>query len=126
MIENATPAVCAAILEQAADAIIFADREGRIRLWNRGAERLFGFTAEQALGQSLDLIIPERLRARHWAGFDAAIASGATKHQGAPTRTKGLCRSGEPLYVEMTFAVVSEPGTGAVGSVAVARLPAGA
>lgn len=111
----------ATILEQSADAIIYADREGRICLWNHAAERLFGFGAEEAIGQSLDLIIPERLRAPHWAGYDQAMAAGKTKHAGQPTRTKALQRSGETRYVEMSFAVVADASGSVVGSVAIAR-----
>src|SRR5262245_49368924 len=64
------------IVEQASEAVIFADRGGTIRLWNRGAERLFGHSAAEALGASLDLIIPERFRAAHAQGFRRAIDSG--------------------------------------------------
>jgi len=110
-----------AILDQSADAIVYADREGRIRFWNRAAERLFGLTADQALGQSLDVIIPERLRAGHWAGYDKAMASGTTVHSGRAMLTKALHPSGEAIYVEMSFAVVDDPSTGTRGSVAVAR-----
>ena len=113
--------LCAAILEQCADAIIYADREGRIRRWNAAAQRLFGFTPEEVLGQSLDVMIPERLRPAHWAGYRAAMESGGTKHSGKPTLTKALHRSGTTVYVEMGFAVVSDPAQGSLGSVAVAR-----
>ena len=113
--------LCSAILEQSADAIIYADREGIIRLWNLAAERLFGFDAKQALGQSLDLIIPERLRAPHWAGYHRAIAAGQTRHAGKPTLTKALHGSGETRYVEMSLAVVTGAATAVVGSVAIAR-----
>ena len=115
--------LCAAIVRQCADAMIFADRDGRIRLWNDAAERLFGHTAEQAVGQSLDIVIPEHLRARHWAGYRMAMESGATKHSGRPMLTKGLHRSGATLYAEMSFAVVREPKGGILGSIAVAREP---
>lgn len=115
--------LCATILEQSADAIIYADREGRIQLWNAAAERLFGFKAEQVLGQSLDIFIPERLRAPHWAGYRMAMEKGRTKHAGRPTLTKGLHQSGETLYVEMSFAVVNDPERGTLGSVAIARVP---
>jgi PAS domain S-box-containing protein len=108
------------VIDQAGDAIIFADRSGTIRRWNGAAAALFGFTAEEALGQSLDLIIPERLRAAHWRGFDAAIAGGALKLAGRPTLTRGLHKTGRKLYVEMTFALVTL-GMAAEGSVAVAR-----
>ncbi|MBS1197287.1 MAG: hypothetical protein H6R18_1072 [Proteobacteria bacterium] len=115
------PDLCNAILEQGADAIIFADRNGRIQLWNLAAERMFGFRKEEVLGHSLDIIIPERLRAAHWAGFRLAMTSGKTKHAGQPTRTKALHQSGEAIYVEMSFAVINDPQQGAVGSVAIAR-----
>lgn len=109
------------MLEQAGDAAIYADREGIIRLWNAAAERLFGFSATEAIGQSLDIIIPERLRAAHWRGFDAAMASGVTKHAGAPTRTKAITKSGDTIYAEMSFAVVSDAASGELGSIAIAR-----
>jgi PAS domain S-box-containing protein len=108
------------ILDQAGDAVIFADRSGTIRRWNRAAAALFGFGAEEALGQSLDLIIPVHLRAAHWRGFDAAMKDGALKLMGRPTLTRGRHKSGRKLYVEMTFALVMGNGA-AQGSVAVAR-----
>lgn len=110
------------ILQQAGDALIYADQQGIIRVWNAAAERLFGFTADEAIGQSLDLIVPEKLRAAHWRGFDAAMASGQTKHAGAPTRTKALTKSCEVIYAEMTFALVKDAASGEMGSVAMARL----
>lgn len=116
-------ALCAAIVLQCADALIFADREGRIQLWNEAAERLFGFTAEQAMGQSLDIVIPKHLRARHWAGYRMAMERGATKYPGRPVLTKGLHRSGATLYAETSLAVVRDPRKGVLGSIAVAREP---
>ncbi len=64
-------------------AIVVSDIEGRIELWNRGAEELFGYSAAEAIGQSLDLIIPERYRERHWAGFNAAMKTGNSVRSGA-------------------------------------------
>lgn len=110
-----------AILEDAADAVIFSDPQGVIRLWNAAATRLFGFTKDEALGRSLDLIIPERLRDAHWRGFDRAMQSGATRLGGHPTMTRGLHGDGRRLYVEMSFAVVRLPSGAVAGSVAVAR-----
>ena len=69
-----------AILRAAPDAIVYADREGRIRFWNAGAERVFGFTEAEALGQSLDIIIPERQRQRHWDGYDKVMATGESRY----------------------------------------------
>lgn len=110
------------ILDQVADAVIYANRSGAIFRWNRASAALFGFSTEEALGQSLDLIIPEHLRASHWHGFNAAMTTGTTKLQGRPTLTRALHKSGRKLYVEMTFAIVKGDAEGEVlGSVAVAR-----
>ncbi|MCA6110927.1 PAS domain S-box protein [Bradyrhizobium cenepequi] len=108
------------ILDQAADAVIYANRSGEIVRWNRAAAALFGYSAEEASGQGLDLIIPEHLRASHWRGFNAAMTNGAMKLQGRPTLTRALHKSGRKLYVEMTFAIVKGDGE-VLGSVAVAR-----
>ncbi|WP_246175381.1 PAS domain S-box protein [Bradyrhizobium paxllaeri] len=90
--------------------------------WNRACIALFGFAAEEALGQSLDLIIPGHLRAAHWNGFDAAMTKSTLKLQGRPTLTRALHKSGRRLYVEMTFAIVKgDDGGEALGSIAMAR-----
>lgn len=70
----------ATIAREGADAIIYADAAGVIQFWNRGTERLFGYAAGEAIGQSLDLIIPETLRARHWEGYRRVMASGASRY----------------------------------------------
>src|SRR3954462_15647028 len=106
---NTAPEMAERILEEVADALICADRSGVIVRWNRASTALFGFSAEEALGQNLDLIIPEHLRAAHWSGFDAAMTRGALKLEGRPTLTRGLHKSGRRLYVEMTFAIVKDP-----------------
>ncbi|UPT87442.1 PAS domain S-box protein [Bradyrhizobium barranii subsp. apii] len=111
----------ARILEGVADALIYSDRAGTITRWNRASTTLFGFSADEALGQNLDLIIPEHLRAAHWKGFEAALATGAMKLAGRPTLTRALHKSGRKLYIEMTFALVRDAGGAVVGSVAMAR-----
>lgn len=68
------------VVEQSPDAIIFADKDGMVRIWNHTAADLFGYPSEEAIGQSLDLIIPEHLRHAHWLGYDRALASGHTRH----------------------------------------------
>jgi len=116
------PKLAEQVLDQVADALICADSTGTIIRWNAACTALFGFSAEEALGQSLDLIIPEHLRAAHWSGFDAAMTKGALKLQGRPTLTRALHKSGRRLYVEMTFAIVrGEAGSGVLCSVAMAR-----
>ena len=110
------------ILEQMGDAVVYADETGVIRRWNRAAAALFGYSAENAIGQSLDLIIPERFRAAHWRGFDAAVKTGATKLRGRPTLTQAMHQTGRKLYVELTFALIApQAGGPAYGAVAVAR-----
>jgi PAS domain S-box-containing protein len=109
------------IVEQVADALIYADREGRIVRWNHAAGQLFGYSAADALGNSLDLIIPTHLRAAHWAGYDLAIANGTTKLHGRPTLTRATHKDGRKLYVEMTFALVKDKDDQTIGSVAMAR-----
>ena len=110
-----------AMVEQTSEAVIYADAEGIIRVWNHASEEMFGFSQAEAIGQSLDIIIPERLREPHWRGFNAAIASGATKHGGKPTRTKALNKAGESIYAEVSFGVIVDPVSGQRGSFAVAR-----
>ena len=110
------------ILEHIADAVIYADGTGTIWRWNASAADLFGYGSEEALGQSLDLIIPEHLRAAHWRGFEAAMRNGDTKLQGRPTVTRTTHSTGRKLYVEMTFALVKgRAAVAARGAVAVAR-----
>ena len=103
------------------EAVIHADRQGLIALWNPAAETMFGFSTAEAIGQSLDIIIPERLREAHWRGFHAAIVSGRTRLNGRPTVTRALHKSGATLYVEMSFAMVCATSGEVIGSVAVAR-----
>jgi PAS domain S-box-containing protein len=110
-----------AILEQSPDATIFADREGAIRFWNAAAETLFGYPAGEVLGQSLDIIIPERLRAAHWAGFDKALETGVTKYSGRVLTTRSMRKDGSTIYVALGFALVRD-GTGSIaGALATAR-----
>ena len=116
-----SPQLAEWIVDQVADALIYADREGRIVRWNHAASAVFGFSAAEALGESLDIIIPEHLREPHWRGFNAAIARGATRLAGRPTVTRGLRKDGSKLYVEMTFALVKDPSGAVVGSVAMTR-----
>ena len=111
----------AQIINEVADALIYSDRSGTITRWNRASTALFGFTADEALGQNLDLIVPEHLRAAHWKGFDAALASGTMKLAGKPTLTRALHKSGRKLYIEMTFALVRDKDGAVQGSVAMAR-----
>ena len=110
-----------AIVEHIAEAVIYANRDGRIERWNSAAAQMFGFSAAEAIGQSLDLLIPEHLRDAHWRGFDAAMESAALRLNGRATLTRGLHKSGRKLYIEMSFALVQGDAAAVLGSVAVAR-----
>jgi PAS domain S-box-containing protein len=109
------------ILQSMPEALIFADLQGIIQRWNPGAENVFGFTAAQAVGQSLDLIIPERMRKAHWDGFNKAIERGGTLPGRTSAITRAIHKSGEPFYVDMSFAMVKDQAGKLIGSMAVAR-----
>lgn len=111
----------ASVLDATYEAILFADRTGVIKLWNPGCERMFGFPAEETVGQSLDIIIPENLRQAHWKGFFEAVARGDTLPGRRPARTKAITQDGSTIYVEMSFAMVHDASGSVIGSVAVAR-----
>ncbi|NTV71404.1 MAG: PAS domain S-box protein [Azonexaceae bacterium] len=121
MNKSATADIYRLITEQMSDALIYSDRQGVICQWNRAAERLFGFERASALGQSLDLIIPEALREAHWAGFNRAMANGTMRLAGRATVTRALTAAGDTIYVEMSFAVICDEAANVIGSVAVAR-----
>lgn len=109
------------VLRSMPEALIFSDLEGIIRMWNPGAQTVFGFSAAEAVGQSLDLIIPERLRKAHWEGFHKAATRGGTVPGRTSLITRSLHRSGEQIYVDMSFAMVKNQTGQMLGSMAVAR-----
>jgi len=111
----------AEILSQAPDAIMFADREGIIRLWNFGAERIFGFSAAQAIGQSLDLIIPEKLRQRHWDGYNKTMDTGETRYGTEMLSVPALHQNGERLSTEFSIVMLTDNDNKPLGVAAIMR-----
>jgi len=112
----------AALLHHNPDAVIYADRAGIIRFWNGGAERIFGFTRDEALGQSLDIIIPERLRQRHWDGYHRMMATGQSRHAAHELlAVPAVTKAGETLSIQFTVAPVADPDGSLSGIVAVLR-----
>src|SRR5512138_3939534 len=109
------------IVEGAADAVLFTDREGVIRIWNAGAERLFGWTAAEALGRSMDLIIPDRLRARHWEHWDRVMNTGVTRYATEVLAVPALRKDGAPLSIEFTIQLVRDDAGKILGPVALVR-----
>jgi PAS domain S-box-containing protein len=107
------------IVRENSDAIMFADHEGLIRLWNRGAEAMFGYSSAEAEGKSLDLIIPENLRGRHWEGYHRVMASGETRYGTELLSAPGIRKDGARLSLEFSMVIVrgeddSVLGTGAI------------
>src|SRR5215831_15113430 len=109
------------VIDQSPDAIIFADQQGVIRIWNSAAADLFGYSVLEAVGLTLDIIVPEDLRHAHWAGFRAAVASGHTKNGGGAMKTRATHKNGQKLYVSLAFAVVKDSDDKVLGAMATAR-----
>jgi PAS domain S-box-containing protein len=118
---EAGPALYQALVEGCPDAIVVADREGLIRFWNVGAEATFGYTAAEAMGKSLDIIIPENLRQRHWAGYDAVMASGVTRYGTELLKVPALHRSGQRVSIEFRIALLRNDRGAIIGIAAFLR-----
>ncbi|MPW20963.1 PAS domain S-box protein [Paraburkholderia sp. CNPSo 3157] len=103
------------------DAVVIADKSGAITLWNPAAERMFGFTQEEALGKSLDLIIPERLRGRHWEGYEKTMATGQTRYGNDVLRVPSVHKDGRALSIAFTVALLYSDTRELTGIVAIIR-----
>jgi PAS domain S-box-containing protein len=108
-------------VEETQDAIIFADRDGIIRLWNSGAEVMFGYKADEVLGQSLDLIIPDKLRGRHWDGYREVMATGVTRYGRELLAVPGIRKDGTRISLEFSIALLRGATGDLQGAVAVLR-----
>ena len=104
--------------QAAADAIIAARVDGAIVFWNPAAERIFGFSAAEALGQSLDLIIPERFRARHWDGYRQVMATGKTKYGTDVLRVPAAHKDGRALSIAFTVSLLDGPDGRVIAAIA--------
>jgi PAS domain S-box-containing protein len=104
-----------------ADAVVIADRAGTIRMWNAAAERLFGWSASEALGQPLDMIVPERLRARHTSGYERVMETGVTSYGERLLQVPALRRDGQPLSIAFTVSLLHDELRTPVGVAAVIR-----
>ncbi len=92
------------LFEGMPDALVVADREGIIRVWNGGAKRIFGFAGGEALGQSLDIITPERLRERHWIGYEATMRTGQTKYgEGDLLSVPAIRKDGAQISIQFSI-----------------------
>jgi len=112
----------ARLVEGSADAVIYADAAGVIRFWNAGAARIFGYAAGEALGASLDLIIPERLRPRHWQGYDEVMHGRESRYgEGDLLAVPALHKDGKQISVEFTILPFRDAAGGLIGIAAILR-----
>ena len=109
------------IIADSNDAMMFADRQGVIRLWNRGAEKMFGYSEPEALGQSLDLIIPENLRNRHWEGYYRVMESGESHYNVDLLSAPALRKDGTRISTEFSMVLVKGDDGKVLGVAAVIR-----
>jgi PAS domain S-box-containing protein len=109
------------IVEGMAEAVVVSDRNGVIVFWNRAAEEMFGYSAAEATGQSLDLIIPERFRARHWAGYRAVMSSGVTRYGRELLAVPAVRKDNRRISLEFSIVLVRDDGGEVVGAAAIIR-----
>lgn len=109
------------IVQEMPEAVIFADRTGVIQLWNSGAETMFGYSAGEAVGQTLDMIIPERLRPRHWDGYHKVMATGVTRYGRELLATPAIRKDGKRISIEFSITLFREDTGAVLGAAAVVR-----
>jgi PAS domain S-box-containing protein len=114
-------ALAARVVAESGDAILVADREGKVRLWNRAAEELFGFGAAEMVGGSMDPIIPERLRGRHWEGWDKVMATGVTRYGKDVLAVPAQRKDGTTISIEFTIALLRDAAGAVTGASAIIR-----
>ena len=113
--------LCRRIVAESRDAIIFADKDGVIRLWNAGAEAMFGYRAAEMEGQTLDVIIPEALRARHNEGFRRVMATGESRYATDLLAVPGLRKDGARISLEFTITLIKDDSGEVLGAAASIR-----
>ena len=99
----------AALVGAIGDALVVSDVQGKVIVWNSGAERLFGWSAQEALGQRMDMIVPERLRQRHWEGYDKSMQTGHTKYAHDVLRVPAVDKSGRAMSIAFTVFMLFGP-----------------
>ena len=115
-------ALAEAILSANSDAIIAADKEGVIVFWNPGAEWIFGYASTDAIGRSLDIIIPARLRKRHWDGYHRVMESGESRYgHGDILAVPGIKKDGNQISIEFTITPMRDETDQLVGLIAILR-----
>jgi len=113
--------LCQQIVRACNDAIIYSDRDGVIRLWNSGAEQMLGFSADEAIGRSLDIFIPEGQRARHWEGYFKVMETGVTRYAKELLAAPAIRKDGTCISTEFSMTIVRDAAGGISGTAAVIR-----
>jgi PAS domain S-box-containing protein len=111
----------AEVVAAVGDAIVACDGEGLITVWNKAAERIFGFTTQEALGASLDIIIPERMKQRHWEGYHKTMDTGVTRYGNDVLSVPALTKGGQTLSISFTVAMLFDANGKACQCLAVMR-----
>ncbi len=122
MAASANETLAQQIIAAAPDAVVFADRDGVVRLWNAGAENMFGYSADEALGQTLDLVIPERQRPRHWEGYRRVMETGVSRYSGSDLlAVPAVRKDGTRISLEFSIALVRDSEGRVLGAGAILR-----
>ncbi len=109
------------IVESTPDGIVFADQDGIILLWNKGAERIFGYSRVEAMGQTLDIIVPEKMRERHWEGYFRVMKTGETRYGDSLLSVPGIRKDGSRVSLEFSVALIRDEDGVLLGISAVIR-----
>jgi len=113
--------LCRQLVQACNDAMIYSDRDGIIRLWNSGAEQMLGFSAEEAIGQSLDIFIPENQRARHWEGYFKVMETGVTRYAKELLAAPAIRKDGTRISTEFSMTIIRDAAGRIAGTAAVVR-----
>ena len=121
MAKHVSQCLCHQIVENAQDGIIFADSSGVIQVWNSGAQSIFGYSSEEALGETLDLIIPDKHRKQHWEGYRKVMKTGISSYSQKLLAVPSLRKDGERISVEFSIVIVRDPESKHLGAAAIIR-----
>lgn len=121
MSEESRDLLCRRIVEGAPDGVVFSDQDGIIRFWNKGAEAIFGYSAEEAEGKNLDIIVPEKMRERHWEGYFRVMKTGTTRYGKDLLAVPGIRKDGSRISLEFSVALIQDEDGALLGVSAVLR-----